>query len=42
LKEPDIWSDSEITFAQCDEVGEEEVGVGADVMRLQPISVEHL
>jgi hypothetical protein len=34
--------DSEVTFAQRDEVGEEEVGVGADVVGLQPIIVKNL
>jgi hypothetical protein len=42
LKEPDIRTDSEVTFAQSDEVGEDEVGVGANVVRLQPVGVEDL
>jgi hypothetical protein len=42
LKEPDIWPNSEIMFAQHGEVGEKKIRARADIMGLQPIGVEHL
>jgi hypothetical protein len=42
LEKPDVWVDSEMTFAPRDEVGEKEVYVRADVVWLQRISIEDL
>jgi hypothetical protein len=38
----DIWMHSHVSFAQSDEVGEDGVGVGSDVVGLQPVGVQDL
>jgi hypothetical protein len=41
LEEPNVRTDSEISFAEGGEVGEDGVGVGVDVMWLEPIGAKH-